>query len=126
MAEEYYNNIFGNSGDDFRRDIKVLEDMMINDKNIAMKTEMKTPFEFSVLESYTEYLRSKYWKIEEKKKFFKLISVLDTFISAYRPNMVSFNRKSRDETTKVLTARLEDKNTARSTFDKLMGRNKDK
>lgn len=121
MAEEYYNNIFGNNGDDFRRDIKVLEDMMINDKNISMKTEMKTPFEFSLLEAYTEYLRAKYWK---KQKMKKCITVLDIFIARYRPNMVSFNRKSRDETTKVLTARMEDKNTSRTTWDKLLGRNK--
>jgi hypothetical protein len=125
MAEETYSTIFGS--DDSVSAEKILNLLNIVDKDISMKTEMRTPFEFSLLEGYVAYLKAKYQtgKKKPEKKFNMLISVLDAFIEKYRPNMVSYNRKGRDETTKVLTARMEDKTTAKSTWDKLLGRNKD-
>lgn len=113
MAEEMYSEIFGDK--DEIDATKILNEL-INNKNgqIRMKTHIITPVEIAMLHSMADY----YKKIK--------MPILSKFISDlanyYEELMVSYQRKSREEVTKILSTRLEDKTTSNTMFNKLLGK----
>ena len=111
MSEEIYGEIF--KDDDLTTE-KILQTLLKSDKDLAVKTEIHTPVETSLLKALVPILKTE--KLPILSKF------IDEFLKNYKEDMISFMRKSREEVTKVLAARMEDKNTTRDISDKLLGR----
>jgi hypothetical protein len=88
--------------------LKILVDLLHTD-NIEMKTDIQKPLNFTKFEILGDWL-----KAESMKKSSKSVS---TFAFKYRVNMVSHNRKSREETIRALTEILKEE---RNLTDKLI------
>jgi len=84
---------------------------MIDENGVSMKTHIKNPLALTKLEILAEI-----FKQEGAKEIYDILSI---FIRMYRINMVSYDRKSREEITRAIEG-LERKD--RSLADKLMSK----
>jgi hypothetical protein len=116
MAEELYSEIFGKN--DEIDATKILNELIDNKTGqIRMKSHILTPMEIAMLHSLSDYYKK--LKMPILSKFIYDLAVY------YEELMCSYQRKSREEITKVLSSRMEDTHTTRSTFDKLLGKKGD-
>jgi transcription initiation factor IIE alpha subunit len=96
---------------------------MIDEKGVSMKTHIKNPLCLTRLETLAEIFKLESTNLsnsedvkEESKEIYDILAV---FINMYRINMVSYDRKSREEITRAIEG-LERKD--RSLADKLMSK----
>lgn len=82
---------------------------MIDEAGVSMKTHIKNPLALTKLEILAEAFRL--------EGAIEIHEILSTFIRMYRINMVSYDRKSREEITRAIEG-LERKD--RSIADKLL------
>lgn len=95
--------------------------------NIGLKTEINTPVEFTnfevIADKFNELIIFGTFK-GKKRKFRKTQKTLKLWKDYFKVNMVSFQRKSRNEVGAVLKANKEQESNERSLWSKLTGLNK--
>lgn len=105
-----------------------------NPKNIGLKTEINSPSEFTTLEviakNFNDLINFNIIITKGGRKKYKhnlkgVADVLQNWIDLFKVNMVSHNRKSRDEVSRVLIAMKQQQNTERSLLQKLTGMGKE-
>lgn len=102
-------------------------------ENVELKTEINAPSAFTTLENITEHfnelinfgsIRTKQGEFKFKHDFKDVKKVLKDWIDTHKINMVTYNRKSRNEVAEVLKALKQQEINARSWSEKLTGMNK--
>ena len=105
-----------------------------NPKNIGLKTEINAPSEFTTLEviskNFNDLINFNVTITKRGRKKYKhnlkgVADVLQNWIELFKVNMVSHNRKSREEVSRVLIAMKQQQNTERGLLQKLTGMGKE-
>lgn len=104
-------------------------------KNIALKTEINAPFEFTLLETHTKHFNDlinfnvqigKRGKRIYKHEFKQVPKQLQDIIDFFKVNMVTYGRKSRIEVGEIIKAMKQQESGERSILQKLTGFGKEK
>jgi len=105
-----------------------------NPKNIGLKTEINAPSEFTTLEviakNFNDLINFNIEVTKRGRRKYKhnlkgVADVLQNWIDMFKINMISHNRKSREEVSRVLIAMKQQQNTERSLLQKLTGMGKE-
>lgn len=103
-----------------------------NPKNIALKTEINAPSEFTTLEiisikkNFNNLINFNGVNGKKHKHVFKKVpKILQDWIDKYKLNMVSHARKSRLEVAGVLTAMKQQEQQSRGILQRLTGMGKE-
>jgi len=99
---------------------KILQ-MLIDPKNIDMKTHILDPITFASLEAFIENLEDMLFVIKSSKnKLPKSKKILKLFIKKLKMFLVSWERQSRTEVVETLKSNRVDGTGERSLFQKLI------
>ena len=97
MSEDL-NDIF--SKVEFSEFYNILKDLLDPTENLETKTEVRSPYSLSILQTYSFLLNQFIFK--------KSSTLLQVFIKNYLTNMISHNRLSRKEIVEILKNYTED------------------
>lgn len=97
---------------------------MIDENGVAMKTHIRNPLCLTKLEVFAEVFKlestNTEYPLEVREEAKEIFDILTVFIKMYRVNMVSFDRKSREEITRAIEGLKHDSD--RSLADKLVSK----
>ena len=100
---------------------KILSDLL-DPKNLDMKTDIRDPITFSILESLVSEIEELLSGVNEKKLQLPITKkLLKNMLVYLKKFLVSWERKSRIEITETLKATKEQESGAKSLFQKIAG-----
>jgi len=89
---------------------------LIGKEDVNLKTEIDRPVELAILSSVAGYLR--------QRKYPKSAKVIETFVTEYRLNMVSYKRQSRKEFIEALRAAAREERAEEDILARLTGQSR--
>ena len=120
-----FETVLGDLQKDEMIDANKILESLLNPKNIDMKTHIISPVTFAILESVVKNLENLLTQTGKQKIKLPLTTkLLKDMIKQLKMFMVSWNRLSRDEVTKILQSLRQEGMQDRSFYQKLLGMGK--